>query len=235
MFTRNKYKRRYNNRKVFAYTYIILILVLLLVIYGFILVDRKIKPTVLTIAEIKAKQIASKAINESINDKITDDIRYQDLYFIRTDSEGNITFMQANTIMMNKLAAEVALTVQQKMQKIGSEDNNNIRIPLGNILGSQLLAQYGPKVKVRVTTIGRVNVDFYTEFEQSGINQTRHKIYLQVNTQVKTVIPFTSQTMPVQSTVPIAETIIVGRVPENYVNVPKQDILNVIPDGSGNE
>ena len=208
---------------------------LLLVIYGFILVDRKIKPTVLTIAEIKAKQIASKAINESINDKITDDIRYQDLYFIRTDSEGNITFMQANTIMMNKLAAEVALTVQQKMQKIGSEENNNIRIPLGNILGSQLLAQYGPKVKVRVTTIGRVNVDFYTEFEQSGINQTRHKIYLQVNTQVKTVIPFTSQTMPVQSTVPIAETIIVGRVPENYVNVPKQDLLNVIPDGSGNE
>ena len=137
--------------------------------------------------------------------------------------------------MMNKLAAEVALTVQQKMQKIGSEENNNIRIPLGNILGSQLLAQYGPKVKVRVTTIGRVNVDFYTEFEQSGINQTRHKIYLQVNTQVKTVIPFTSQTMPVQSTVPIAETIIVGRVPENYVNVPKQDLLNVIPDGSGNE
>ncbi len=235
MFARNKYKRRYNNRRVFAYTYIILILVLLLVIYGFILVDRKIKPTVLTIAEIKAKQIASKAINESINDKITDDIRYQDLYFIRTDSEGNITFMQANTIMMNKLAAEVALTVQQKMQKIGSEENNNIRIPLGNILGSQLLAQYGPKVKVRVTTIGRVNVDFYTEFEQSGINQTRHKIYLQVNTQVKTVIPFTSQTMPVQSTVPIAETIIVGRVPENYVNVPKQDLLNVIPDGSGNE
>ncbi len=119
--------------------------------------------------------------------------------------------------MMNKLAAEVALTVQQKMQKIGSEENNNIRIPLGNILGSQLLAQYGPKVKVRVTTIGRVNVDFYTEFEQSGINQTRHKIYLQVNTQVKTVIPFTSQTIPVQSTVPIAETIIVARVAENII------------------
>lgn len=199
------------------------------------LVDKKIKPTVLTIAEIKAKQIASKAINESIHDRISDDIRYQDLYFIRTDSEGNITFMQANTIMMNKLAAEVALTVQQKMQKIGSEDSNNIRIPLGNILGSQLLAQYGPKVNVKVTTIGRVTVDFYTEFEQSGINQTRHKIYLQVNTQVKTVIPFTSQTMPVQSTVPIAETIIVGRVPENYVNVPKQELLNVVPDGSNND
>ncbi len=232
MFTRKKYKRRYKNRKTFVSRYIVSILVTLLAIYGFILVDRRIKPTVLTIAEIKAKQIASEAINESINDKITDDIRYQDLYFIRSDGEGNITFMQANTILMNKLAAEVALTVQQKMEKMGSEENNSIRIPLGNILGSQLLAQYGPNVRVRVTTIGRVKVDFYTEFEHSGINQTRHKIYLQVNTQVKTVIPFTSQAMPVQSTVPIAESIIVGRVPDNYVNVPEDELMNVLPDGS---
>jgi len=234
LFVRKRYKNStYNNKKLFAYTYLIIIFVLLLVIYGFILVDKKIKPTVLTIAEIKAKQIASKAINESINEKITDDIRYQDLYFLRTDSEGNITFMQSNTILMNTLAAEVALEVQKRMQEIGTREDTIITIPLGNIFESQLLAQYGPKINVEVITIGRVNVDFYTEFEQSGINQTRHKIYLTVNTQVKTIIPFISKTMPIQSTVPIAETIIVGRVPDNYINVPKEDFMNVIPDGSG--
>ncbi|WP_432664056.1 sporulation protein YunB [Wukongibacter baidiensis] len=236
MFARQKYKKGMNNnRRLFAYTYIVMIIILLLVIYGFMLVDKKIKPTVLTIAEIKAKQIASKAINESISKKITDDIRYQDLYFIRTDSEGNITFMQSNTIMMNNLAADVALEVQQRMKEIGTQEETMIRIPLGNIFESQILAQYGPKIKVEVTTIGRVNVDFYTEFEQSGINQTRHKIYLTVNAQVKTIIPFTSKTMPVQSTVPIAETIIVGKVPANYVNVPKEDLLNVVPEGEDNK
>lgn len=235
MFARRRYKRGMNHKKMFVYTYIVFIFILLLAIYGFLLVDRKIKPTVLTIAEIKARQIASTSINESINKMITDDIRYQDLYFIRTDSEGNITFMQANTIMMNKLAAEVAIEVQQKMNEMGKAENTSIRIPLGNIFGSQLLAQYGPRVKVKVTTLGQVNVDFYTQFEQSGINQTRHKIYLTVNTRIKTIVPFTSQTMPIQSTVPVAETIIVGRVPDNYVNVPKDDLTNVIPDGSRND
>lgn len=232
MFAQQRYRKGKNNkRKLFAYTYIVIIFTLLLVIYGFVLVDQRIKPTVLTIAEITAKQVASKAINESINAKITDDIKYQDLYFLRTDNEGNITFMQSNTILMNTLAAEVALEVQRRMQEIGSRDDTIIRIPLGNIFGSQLLAQYGPKIKVKVTTIGRVNVDFYTEFEQSGINQTRHKIYLTVNTQVKTIIPFISKTMPIQSTVPIAETIIVGKVPDNYINVPKDEFMNVVPDG----
>lgn len=236
MINRKKNRKSINNnRRLFTYTYIIFIIVLLLVIYGFLLVDRKIKPTVLTIAEIKAKQIASQAINESIGEKITDDIRYQDLYFIRTDQEGNITFMQSNTILMNNLAAEVALEVQKRMEEIGTEEETMIRIPLGNIFESQILAQYGPKIKVEVTTIGRVNVDFYTEFEQSGINQTRHKIYLTVNTQVKTIIPFTSKAMPVQSTVPIAETIIVGKVPANYVNVPKDELINVIPEGEENK
>jgi sporulation protein YunB len=230
VFTRKKYKRSTrNHRKIFAYTYIITLFTLLLIIYGFALVDKKIKPTVLTIAEIKAKEIASKAINESIRDKITDDIRYQDLYFIRTDSEGNITFMQANTIMMNSLASNVALTVQNKIR---STETASIKVPLGNIFGSQLLAQYGPKVNIKVTPIGRVNVDFFTEFQQSGINQTRHKIYLSVNTQVKTIVPFISKTIEVKSTVPIAETIIVGRVPDNYINVPEKDFMNVVPDGS---
>lgn len=103
MFPKQRYGKRYkkNKRKAFAFIYIILSLLLL--IYGFTLIDKKIKPTVLAIAEMKAREIATKAINESINNKITDDIRYQDLYFVRTDSEGNITFMQANSCIIKLL------------------------------------------------------------------------------------------------------------------------------------
>lgn len=226
MFQRKRNKKGFKNKKK-LYIFIYIILTLLLAIYGFILVDKKIKPTVLAIAEIKAKEIATKAINESVNKKITDDIRYQDLYFVRTDSEGNITLMQANTMMMNNLASQVALTVQDTIKNMRTSE---IKVPLGNIFGSQILGQYGPKIKINVTPIGRVNVDFFTEFEDSGINQTRHKIYLKVIAEVKTIVPFSSKNMVVESTIPIAETIIVGRVPENYVNVPKEDLTNVIPE-----
>lgn len=189
-------------------------------------VDQKIKPAVLAIAQVKAREIATRAINESVNDRVSGDIKYQDLIFIRTDDEGNVTMMQANTIMMNKLASEVALTVQDKIKNIKT---SAVKVPLGNVFGSQLLAQYGPKINIDVTPIGMVNVDFKTEFEASGINQTRHKIYLVVKTQVKIIVPFSSDSTEVVTSVPVAETIIVGKVPQNYIYVPKDQILNITP------
>jgi hypothetical protein len=106
---RKRNKKGFKNKKK-LYIFIYIILTLLLAIYGFILVDKKIKPTVLAIAEIKAKEIATKAINESVNKKITDDIRYQDLYFVRTDSEGNITLMQANAYITKLLKIKHGFT-----------------------------------------------------------------------------------------------------------------------------
>ncbi|MBS3994422.1 MAG: sporulation protein YunB [Alkaliphilus sp.] len=188
-------------------------------------VDKKVKPSVLAIAEVKAREIATRAINESVNSKVSEDIKYQDLISIRTDSEGNVTMMQANTVMMNRLASEVALSVQDNIKLIKA---SSVKVPLGNIFGSQLLAQYGPRLDIRVTPIGMVNVDFKTEFEHSGINQTRHKIHLIVNTQVRIIVPFSSNTTTVETSVPIAETIIVGKVPQSYIYVPEEDFLNIV-------
>jgi sporulation protein YunB len=203
-----------------------IVILFLFIIYSFMFVDQKIKPAVLAIAQVKAREIATRAINESVNDRVSGDIKYQDLIFIRTDDEGNVTMMQANTMMMNKLASEVALTVQDKIKNIKT---SAVKVPLGNVFGSQLLAQYGPKINIDVTPIGMVNVDFKTEFEASGINQTRHKIYLVVKTQVKIIVPFSSDTTEVVTSVPVAETIIVGKVPQNYIYVPEDQMLELTP------
>ncbi len=128
--------------------------------------------------------------------------------------------------MMNRLASEVALTVQDNIKQIKA---SSVKVPLGNVFGSQLLAQYGPKININVTPIGMVNVDFKTQFEQSGINQTRHKIYLVVNTQVRIIVPFSTNTTSVETSVPIAETVIVGKVPQSYIFVPENQMLNIMP------
>lgn len=222
-----KYRRPRRNGNLKAFVAIIGIFLFL--IYSFLLVDRKVKPSVLAIAEVKAREIATRAINESVNSKVSDDIKYQDLIFIRTDIEGNVTLMQANTVMMNRLASEVALTVQDNIKQIQA---SSVKVPLGNVFGSQLLAQYGPKIDIKVTPIGMVNVDFKTQFEQSGINQTRHKIYLVVNTQVRIIVPFSSNTTSVETSVPIAETVIVGKVPQSYIFVPENQMLNIMPKTS---
>lgn len=76
-----------------------LVLLLLFIIYSFLFVDQKIKPAVLAIAQVKAREIATRAINEAVNDRVSGDIKYQDLIFIRTDDDGNVTMMQANACM----------------------------------------------------------------------------------------------------------------------------------------
>lgn len=68
--------------------------------------------------------------------------------------------------------------------------------------------------------MGMVDVNFGTEFEHAGINQTRHRVYLIVNTEAKVIVPFNSSNMHVTTYLPVAETIIVGKIPENYICVP---------------
>ncbi|WP_202709182.1 sporulation protein YunB, partial [Sporosalibacterium faouarense] len=190
---------------------------------GFILVDRNLKPTIIAMSEVKARMVATQAINDAVKEKIKNDIDYNDLIFVKTDNEGKITLMHANTVLMNNIASDVALEVQQNMREIAP---NSIEIPLGNAFDSQILAQYGPKVKIDIVPAGTVTVDFATEFEESGINQTIHKVYLNINTDVKIIVPLASETVNVATTIPIAETVIVGDVPESYIFVPESEVLN---------
>ncbi len=88
----------------------------------------------------------------------------------------------------------------------------------------------GPDIRVRMTPVGSVSVDFTDEFHAAGINQTRHKIYLLLKTQVKIVVPLGSEVINVSTRVPISESIIVGDVPQTYVNVADEDqMLNLVP------
>lgn len=214
-------KKRYLKYKIIAS----LIIIATIIITCFLYLDREIAPTVQAIGELKAQEITTRAINESISLVLKQELNYQDLISVREDEEGNITMMQANTFLMNKVASDVALTIQEHLKQIKITSD---RIPIGNALGSQLLAQYGPKLKLTVTPLGMVDVNFGTEFEQSGINQTRHRIYLIINTSVRVIVPFSSNTINVTTYFPVAETVIVGKVPQNYVNVPKDGVLDSI-------
>ncbi|PHS36284.1 MAG: sporulation protein YunB [Alkaliphilus sp.] len=220
MFSRRKNKLR-KYKVLISFTLLFAVL-----IYVFMYIDREIMPTVLAIGELRAQEITTRAINQSIAVVLKQSIDYEDLISIKKDNDGNITLMQANTMLMNKVASDVALTIQDHFSKIKTTSE---RIPLGNALGSQLLAQHGPKIELAITPLGMVNVNFGTEFEHSGINQTRHRIYLIIHSTVRVIVPFSSNTIEVTTYVPIAETIIVGRVPVNYVNVPRNEMMNIVP------
>ncbi|NLV76236.1 MAG: sporulation protein YunB [Tissierellia bacterium] len=200
-----------------------IIALLILIIYLFRYTDKNIKPTVVAISEIRARAITTQAINDTIKNKIKRDINYNDLIFVKYDNEGKVTLMQANTILMNSIASEVAIEVQEQLTEMSK---SNIKVPLSNAFDTQIITL--PSINIRIIPQGSVAVDFATEFESSGINQTRHRIYIIVVTDIKMIVPLVSENLRITTNIPIAETIIVGDVPEEYVNVPKENLLNII-------
>lgn len=193
------------------------IVICIIFVTGFWMVEAHLKPTLLVIAETKATFIATQSINQVINDRVNLDINPQTLMNVTLDSRGRVVLIQPNTMEFNRIAADTTIKVQDILKGIGEE---KIDIPMGQILGSQLLASIGPNITVTVIPIGTVQVKVIDKFEQAGINQTRHMIYLIATTQIRIVVPLVSKSISVDTQMPIAEYVVVGDVPSTYVQFP---------------
>ncbi len=203
---------------------IILLLALFTILSSFLFIDFKLKSSVLEIAKSKAQVQAMKSINEVVSKKVVPRIEYKDIVYVHKDDYGRIVLIQPNTLMLNSIMAETVVDVSRAMEKL---EDNNISIPLGQLSGFRILAGYGPKMKVKIVSVAQVNVKVLDKFEQAGINQTRHLIYFQINSKIKIAVPFLNDDVQVSTTIPLAETIIVGEVPKTYVNFDgKKDILS---------
>ena len=135
--------------------------------------------------------------------------------------------LRANTMRMNEIATKTALIAEEELNSI---ENQTVSVPLGAAMGVRFLAGFGPRLSVQILPIGAVSTSFETQFESAGINQTRHKIFLSLRTTVSLIVPTGSQKVDVKSSIPIAESIIVGEVPESFVDVTDQeDMLNLVP------
>lgn len=196
---------------------VILLILAGILIYGFWTAETHLKPSLMAIAEARATLIATETINTVINEKVSKTINPETLVTIKLDGRGRVVFIQPNTMEFNKLAADTTIKVQDALKNVSNE---KIYIPVGQILGSQLLASWGPNIVVTVIPIGTVQVKVVDKFEQAGINQTRHMIYLFATTHVRIVVPLVSSTVSVNTQVPVAEYVVVGEVPSTYVQIP---------------
>lgn len=181
------------------------------------MMETHLKPTLLAIAETKATFLATQSINQVINDTVNLNIDPQTLMNVTLDSRGRVVLIQPNTMEFNKIAADTTLKVQNILKDISEE---KINIPMGQIFGSQLLASSGPNITVTVIPVGTVQVKVIDKFEQAGINQTRHMIYLIATTEIRIVVPLVSKSISVDTQIPIAEYVVVGDVPSTYVQFP---------------
>lgn len=199
----------------------------LLMLAGLIALEQNLSQTMLDMAFAEAYSMAVETLNRAVKLVTENGVEYADLMDAHLDAEGRVTMLRADTMRMNELAAE---TVLEAEEKLNNAENQFVNIPLGAALGIRSLSGFGPRMSVQILPIGAVHASFDTEFESAGINQTRHRIFLTLRATVSLIIPTGSQVVEVESTMPIAESIIVGLVPDSFVDVNDQkDILDLAP------
>lgn len=202
---RKYFRQRKRNKKA---SLLLLTVLAGIIILSFLIVERNLKPTIIAMSEIKARTLATQAINDIAGDKLTEE-EYRNLIIVMTDNNGKVTMVRADSMLMNKLARETTMAIQQQLTEL---DTNSLSIPIANIFGSQILANTGPKINVKIQPIGSVRVDFKSESETTGINMTKQKMYLFVETNIRIVAPLIRNDVEVSTHVPISETIIVSDV-----------------------
>lgn len=219
----NEYKKN-NSRNKKMLTVIVIFLIAFLVASGII---RSIEPVINKQCVYYAKSIATKVSNEQAT-AVMANYKYQDLCSIEKDESGNIKVIKSNIIPVNEITSDIAIKIQDEFDKT---QNGDVFVRLGTLTGSKLLSGRGPKVKFKIVTNGNVETDLKSEFTSAGINQTLHRIYLNVTCKVVILTPFNSVEEEIKNQVLLAEAVIIGNIPNTYYNLEgleKNDTLEIV-------
>lgn len=206
---------------------LVLISLIVLMICAFIFIENTMKSTLSATAEIKSKEIMEQIINDAVYEMTRrEDGTELEIIHTNEDAEGNLQLVTLNTSLLNKIGTEIAKRVNND---IYYNETEQIRMSLGSLMGSKLLSQTGPYFTFDIVPVAVINVGYKTEFESTGINQSKYKVYLDVKTETRLLVPFMSEKFEADNTVLIAEAVIVGEVPETYTNIPKEDVSELVP------
>lgn len=201
-------------------------IIFLLPVCVFFWAERNLRPVILSMAEAQARVMAVQAMNDAVFEVMRSGGGYEELIRVMLDDSGRVSMIQADTARMNELSTQAALTVQRNLDAIA---DTGISVPLGAALNSKLFSGSGPDIIVQMVPVGAVSTDFVSEFTSAGINQTLHKIFLRMEATVTMIIPTGAQSAHVTAKVPVAESIIVGSVPDSFVDVEdEQELLDVV-------
>ena len=179
------------------------------------MITKVIEPTLVELCRVRAQSIGTKIANEAVQ-KVMHDVGYLDLIILDRDDNGKIMALRANVIEMNRIASTVSEEIQEKNNEL---EGTFVKIPLGNFTGNIFLSGRGPSVKVKLIPTGTVKIEFKTEFLSTGINQTRHRVYLDVLSNMRVIAPFATEDIIVENSVTVAETVLIGDIPDFYTKM----------------
>ncbi|MEA4932685.1 MAG: sporulation protein YunB [Lawsonibacter sp.] len=179
------------------------------------LLEARLRPIVSEAAQAQTKNSMTAVLEQAVVADLAErKISYSDLVAIQRDQNGAITSLTTDMASMNLLRAELITDVLEALSHV---DTSDIKIPLGSLLNSELIWAKGPVLRVRSMSVGTVSAEFESEFSAAGVNQTRHRIWLKLSVPITIMLPSGYVDVPVDTNLCVAETVIVGQVPDTYL------------------
>ena len=178
------------------------------------LIFTKLQPSFIEYAKVYSNNIANEVVNSAVDDVFVKE-EYQSLAKIMENSSENIKAIETDTAKINRLKSAI---IQSMQKNIDSHKSDTVYVPLGSCSNLYFLAGLGPKVPIRIYPVSIVNADFKESFDSVGINQVKHKLYLDVSMKMSFVGMMFAQSDTVETSVLLNETIIVGDTPTYYGN-----------------
>lgn len=191
------------------------LIVLAVILIGFLLFRSKYHDVIRDLAQTKVTNATSDLINDAVAEQIASGtIAYDRIVYFEKNLDGRITALKTNIGEVNRLKTETLNIINDEILAI---DESDIGIPLGSLLLPELLSGRGPQIPVEILTIRNSDATFSSNFTQAGINQTLHQINMSVSVDVAILVLGRTIQFTVASEVVVAETIIVGDVPDTYL------------------
>lgn len=233
-------KRKFSffKKKINFVIFIVIILIIMIVlILNFI--SLKVNPVLLDYAQMEARKIASIIINDAVNQNITNDIDVEELFIITRDTNNEVKTIDFNPIIVNQILTETTILVQSNLRYLeqGKVDMLNLmnnalidynqdklkqgiiyEIPSGVIFGNSFLANIGPKIPVKFSLVGDIVGYINTNVTDYGINNALIEVNIVLELSEQVILPFVSEKITIDTTIPVALKLIQGSVPNYYLN-----------------
>lgn len=174
----------------------------------------QMRPILTNLATTRVSNTVNRIVVAAVNDAVENgEINYDTLINFEKDTDGKVTALRSNMAEFNRLQAKVADDILVRLSDVSTSE---LSIPVGTLTGSSIFAGRGPSIVIRMQSVGSTTAHLRNAFTSAGINQTKHQILLDVDVYISILLPGFRTSTKVSNEISVAETVIVGNVPQTY-------------------
>ena len=190
----------------------LLVILVVIITIGLVAFRSRYQDMIRSLAETQVKNATSDLINDAIDKQIEiGNVQYDRIVYFEKDLDGRITALKTNISEVNRLKTDILNLINDEILAL---DSSNLGIPIGSLILPEILAGKGPEIPVHILSIRNSDASFVSNFSDAGINQTLQQLTMNVSVDVAVLVLGADSSFTVNSQVVVAETVIVGQVPE---------------------